>query len=455
MSRSTVDRSRLYGAGEDEEAQREAFTNGEVPVAVYGLGKMGVPLAAVYADVTGNTVGVDIDGDVVDTINTGESPIEREPDLPELVAEVVADNSLRATTDGDAAAAESAVHVLIVPTLLTDENEPDLSIMDEVVATVGANLSPGDLVLVEATVPPRTTVDRFLPTLLAESGLDRGEFGVAACPERTVSGQAVADVRGTHPKVVGGIDDESTRAAALIYDEISSNEVVTTSDATAAEATKVFEGVYRDVNIAIANQLAVFAEEMDTDVLEAIEVANTQPFCDIHDPGPGVGGHCIPIYPHFLAGRFDADADLLLTARKRNDDMPAYTASLAGAILEDEGVEPGEADVLLLGMTYKANIAELRNTPSIPLARHLDDMGTTVYGVDSLVEDWDAVGPVEPLELDAATDQPVDAVILATPHDEFLELDFGEFDAPVLDGRAALDASAVDVPVYTIGGHWP
>jgi len=455
VSETTLDRQSLYGAIEDEATQRAAFRGGAVPVAVYGLGKMGLPLAAVYADVTGNTTGVDVDPSVVEQINAGRSPIQREPGLPELVAETVEAGELRATTDGDRAAEKAAVHVLMIPTLLTEEKTPDLSILDEVVSTVAAGLSPGDVVLVESTVPPRTTVDRILPALIEESNCDVGEFGVAACPERTVSGQAIADVRGTHPKVVGGVDAESTRAAALIYDELSSNDVVSTSDATTAEATKVFEGVFRDVNIAIANQLAVFAEEMDVDVNEAIEVANTQPFCDIHDPGPGVGGHCIPVYPYFLSGRFDADASLLTAARERNEAMPAYTASMVRAILEDEGVDPDGARALLLGVTYKANIAELRNTPSIPLARYLDDMGVTVSAVDPLVEDWDDAQPMVPLELTDAGTQPVDAVVLVTPHDEFLELAWEEFDAPILDGRGSIDVGATDATIYTVGGRWP
>jgi UDP-N-acetyl-D-mannosaminuronic acid dehydrogenase len=455
VSQTALDPQRLYSATEDEATQRSALKAGAVPVAVYGLGKMGLPLAAVYADVTGNTIGVDVDPSVVEQINAGQSPVQREPGLPELLAETVEAGELRATTDGDWAAEEAAIHVIIVPTLLTEGQTPDLSVLDEVVSTVAAGLSPGDMVLVESTVPPRTTTDRVFPTLRTESACTAAEFGVAACPERTVSGHAIEDIRGTHPKVVGGIDAESTRAAALIYDEISSNDVVSTNNATAAEATKVFEGVFRDVNIAIANQLAVFAEEMDIDVNEAIAVANTQPFCDIHDPGPGVGGHCIPVYPYFLSGRFDADASLLTAARERNDGMPAYTASMVRAILEDESVDPGAARVLLLGVTYKANIAELRNTPSIPLARHLDDMGISVSAVDPLVEDVDDTGPIELLDLDEASSQPVDAVVLVTPHDEFLDLAWDDFDAPVLDGRGRIDARSTDATIYTIGGRWP
>jgi UDP-N-acetyl-D-mannosaminuronic acid dehydrogenase len=455
VSETVVDRQGLYGAESDTAAQQKALTNGEIPVAIYGLGKMGLPLAGVYADVTGNTIGVDVDPDVVKQINSGTSPIQREPGLETLVAETVEEGGLWATTDGDAAADEAAVHVIMVPTLLTTNREPDLSILDEVVSTIATGLSPGDIVILESTVPPRTTVDRVLPTLLEESDLEAEQFGIAACPERTVSGQAIADIRGTHPKVVGGVDEESTRVASLIYDEITDNDVLTTTDAATAEAVKVFEGVYRDANIAIANQLALYAEEIDIDINEGIEVANTQPFCDLHDPGPGVGGHCIPVYPYFLSGRFDADASVLTAARERNDAMPAFTASMIEAILDDEGVDPAEADVLLLGVTYKANIAELRNSPSIPLAEQLGELGAMVSAVDPLVEDWTDLEAMRPRTLDDIDDESPDIVVLATPHEEFTRLNWDDFDAPILDGRGVIDTDGLETPVYTIGGRWP
>ena len=466
MSRGVADRAGLYGAAADEAAQRAAFTGGEVPVAVYGLGKMGLPLAAVYAAVSGNTTGVDIDESVVETVNAGGCHVKREPGLAELVSETVDDGALRATTDSRAAAADAAVHVLMVPTLLTDDREPDLSVLLSAVEDVGSGLSPGDLVVVESTVPPRTTTDRVVPLLAEESGLPAEAFGVAACPERTVSGEALADIRGTHPKVVGGVDDESSRLAGLIYDEISDNEVIETTDATVAEAVKVFEGVYRDVNIALANQLATYAEQLDADVTEAIDVANTQPFCDIHAPGPGVGGHCIPVYPYFLTGAFDVDDPLLTTAREVNDGMAAYTASLLSRILDVHGVDRPDPRVLLLGLTYKANIEELRNTPAIPVANFLTEAGASVIGVDPMLDDWSTdpgenraggggLDDIEYCPSDAMYDSAVDAVVLVTPHDEFAEADWDAFDAPILDGRGAIDAAAVDAPVYTIGGRWP
>jgi UDP-N-acetyl-D-mannosaminuronic acid dehydrogenase len=461
MSEQATERPALYGATDDEATQRAAFTGGDVPVAVYGLGKMGLPLAAVYADVSGNAVGVDVDESVVETVSAGECHVKREPGLRELVAETVADGSLRATTDSRAAAAEAEVHVLMVPTLLTAGKEPDLSVLLSAVRDVAAGLSPGDLVVVESTVPPRTTEDEVVPLLADESGLDPAAFGVAACPERTVSGEALADIRGTHPKVVGGVDDESARVAALIYDEISDNEVIETSGATVAEAVKVFEGVYRDVNIALANQLATYAEALGTDVTEAIDVANTQPFCDIHDPGPGVGGHCIPVYPYFLTGAFDVDDPLLTTARDVNDGMAEYTATLLERILSVHGVDRPDPRILVLGLTYKANIEELRNTPALPVARFLREAGASVVGVDPMLDDWSDAPPdhelagIERCAVDDMYDADADAVVLVTPHDEFAGADWAAFDAPILDGRGAIDAAATDAPVYPIGGRWP
>jgi UDP-N-acetyl-D-mannosaminuronic acid dehydrogenase len=445
----------LYGTDADAASQRAAFRNGDVPVAVYGLGKMGLPLASVYADVTGNTAGVDVDPAVVESVNDGDCHVAREPGLDELVADVVGRDALHAVSDGVAAAKMASVHVLMVPTLLYDDGDPDVSAIVSVVQDIAQGLEAGDLVVIESTVPPRTCQDLVVPVLAQESGLDPDRFGVACCPERTVSGQALADIRGTHPKIVGGVDEESTRVASLVYGEITDNEVIEVSDATTAAAVKVFEGVYRDVNIGLANQLGMYAEEMAIDVREAIETANTQPFCDIHDPGPGVGGHCIPVYPHFLTGQFEREAPLIESAREVNNGMPEYTVELLRAMLEVEDVAVAEARVLLLGVTYKANIAELRNTPARAIAQQLQTAGTDVLAVDPLVTEWEAFDGVTPLSLAEATAEDVDAVLLLTGHDEFDQLEWTAFDAPILDGHDDIDGESTDADVVTIGGRWP
>ncbi|WP_425492321.1 nucleotide sugar dehydrogenase [Halovivax gelatinilyticus] len=446
--------SSLYGADAEEAVQRASFVGGEVPVAVYGLGKMGLPLAGVFSEASGNVVGADVDPSVVETINDGGSHVKREPGLEDLVFEQVSAGALSATTEPREAASAASVHVIIVPTPITDAKEPDLAILDTVVSDIASGLEAGDLVLVECTVPPGTTRDRVAEQLSDISGLDLGEFGVAFCPERTSSGRALEDIRGAYPKVVGGVDDESTRAARLIYEEINSKGVLEASDATTAECVKVFEGVYRDVNIALANELARFTDELEVSVREAIEIANTQPFCNIHDPGPGVGGHCIPYYPYFLIEPFETDSPLLETAREVNDSMPAFTVEKVREKLGENGVSVDEATVAVLGLTYRPGVEEIRASPSIPISEQLFEAGATVYGVDPMLEDVEAFD-LEAIALDELYDRYLDAVVLVTPHEEFESIRWaavgrnGDTDPVIIDGRDAL--GEIDGSVYTIG----
>jgi len=445
-------------------AKVRAFTNGEVPVAVYGLGKMGLPLAATFADVTGNTVGVDVDESVVAATNRGECHVVNEPGLPDLVASTVERGALSATTDGDRAAREGALHVVVVPTLLDGDRRADLSLVREVGHTVGRALDPGDMVVLESTVPPGTCRSTLLPLLETESGLDRSEFGLAFCPERTASGRALRDIRGAYPKVVGGVDLESTAVAELVYDQVTDNEVLPVSDATTAEAVKVFEGLYRDVNIALANQVALAGTQLDIDVREAIETANTQPLCSILDPGPGVGGHCIPVYPYFLINELEGDLPLLSAARAINDRMPAFTVDRVRSALAQRGVSIDGARVAVFGLTYKADVAETRNAPARDVVGGLADAGADVLGVDPLLDDTEAdlFAPARVVALDdigseaggdgVTGDDPLDAVVVVTPHRQFLDYDWDRLPANclVVDCHNALDHGRVDRPLYTL-----
>jgi UDP-N-acetyl-D-mannosaminuronic acid dehydrogenase len=448
---------RLYGDSLADETVREAFVNGEIPVAVYGLGKMGLPLAGVFGEVSGNVTGADIDPEVVATINDGGCHVKREPSLDDLVGELVDAGALEATTDTVVAAEDATVHVVIVPTPITDANEPDLSILDSVVTDIGSGLDAGDLVIIECTVPPRTTEDRVTPRLAEVSGLDPADFGVAFCPERTSSGRALQDIRGAYPKVVGGIDEESTRVAAALYEEINEEGVISVSDATTAEAVKVFEGLYRDVNIALANELATFTDELGIDVREAIEVANTQPFCDIHDPGPGVGGHCIPFYPYFIIDPFETDAPVLETAREVNDSMPSFTVGKLREEFAAEGLAMEDASVLILGLTYRPAVEEIRASPSLVISKELSDAGVDVYGTDPMLDDVGAFN-LEGLSLSELSEYDFDGVVMVTPHEEFENLEWEllgrDGGAVVIDGRNTLELTDSEHRVYTIGGGY-
>ncbi|AFK21353.1 nucleotide sugar dehydrogenase (plasmid) [Haloferax mediterranei ATCC 33500] len=441
----------LYNSTHPPEEQKRELRNGSHPVAVYGLGKMGLPLAAVYAEATSNVVGVDIDDDVVRSINDGECHVAKEPELPELVAEQVERGALRATTDSVAAAGAASVHVIIVPTPLTDDREPDLAAFEAVLDSIAESLAPGDTVIVECTVPPGTCSDLVGPYLEAKSGVSRDEFGVAFCPERTSSGRAVQDITASHPKIVGGVDAESTRVAALVYGEITSNEVIAVRDATTAEAVKLFEGIYRDVNIALANELARIRDDLGIDVTEAIEAANTQPYCNIHDPGPGVGGHCIPWYPYFITSRVESATPLLQTAREVNDSMPRFTADKLRDELAESDRDIADSTVAVLGITYRPGVAETRATPAAGVIDRLNEFGANVLAVDPML-DADGITSfgATPVSLSELPEQSIDAVVVVTPHEEFDDIDWGVFDdLVVIDGRGTL--GDIDHRVYAIG----
>jgi len=418
-------------AVDDPQAVSDAFTSGAFKTAVYGLGKMGLPLASVFADVTGAVIGADIDGTVVETVNNGQSHVTGEPGLDPLVAKTVNNGSLNATTDLGAAAETAQIHVVIVPTLITDDGTPDLSIVDSVTETIGHGLSDGDLVIIESTVPPRTCTERVLPTIANASGLDESKFGIAFCPERTKSGRAIKDIRRSWPKIVGGVSEEAGVAAETLYQSITENEVIRVSDATTAESVKVFEGVHRDVNIALANELATYTEALGINVREAIAAANTQDECDILRPGPGVGGHCIPYYPYFLFQQFDAESPLLRTARSVNDDMPAHVVGLLADRLADREIAISDANILLLGLTYRPGVAEIRASPSISISETLTTLGSDVSIVDPLLETYDAFSGT-PIEMDELYDRSYDGIVIATPHEEFAAIDWNRFDSAVV-----------------------
>jgi UDP-N-acetyl-D-mannosaminuronate dehydrogenase len=279
----------------------EPGTSGRV--AVVGAGKMGLPLAAQFASHGWRVTAVDVQQAVVDAINAGESHIGEEPGVADLVRTAHAAGRLRATTDAAAAARDSDVVVLIVPVMLDDAQQPDYRYMDAAVDAIGPGIHAGSLVIFETTLPVGDTRGRFAPRLESTSGLTADEeFFVAFSPERLYSGAALRNLA-TYPKLVGGIGPASTARAATFYDAVLDTEIVAMSSAEAAEFSKLADTTYRDVNIALANEFARYAERAGVDVHEVIAAANSQPYSHIHQPGLGVGGHCIPVYPHFLLSR--------------------------------------------------------------------------------------------------------------------------------------------------------
>ena len=277
---------------------------------VVALGKIGLPLAAKIAMAGHEVVGCDIDPTVVELVNAGREPFPGEAGLADALTELVGAGRLHATLDTTAAIAAGADLVVAVPPLMVDADAaPDFAILDAVIDDIGAGLRPGTVVSVETTVPVGTTRKRISPALAARSGLAaEREFWCVHSPERVYSGRIFADLE-TYPKLVGGLSQAGEARAAELYRAFLGAEVRTLGSAEAAELTKLAETTYRDVNIALANEFARFADRHGIDLGPVIDAANSQPYSHLHQPGVAVGGHCIPVYPRFYH-RGDPDAQL-------------------------------------------------------------------------------------------------------------------------------------------------
>ena len=437
--------------GLEKKAIMDAFISGRVTVAVYGLGKMGLPLAAVFAERGAKVIGVDVDQKLVNDINEGRCPIANEPSLPEMLEANVARGRLSSTKDGVAAAKESDVMVILVPCLLNSDKSPDLAAITAVCSSISRGLSKGDFVILETTVPPRTTKDVVWP-ILKQSGLKEGEFGLAFCPERTSSGRAIRDITGAYMKVVGGIDKESAETAEAIYSVINKKGVITVSDTTAAEVVKLFEGVYRDVNIALSNELALVCREMGVSFTEVLPVVN-EPFDEEHQryhvnllqPGAGVGGHCIPVYPYFVTKTTGTDTSLIKLARKINESMPFYMVDLIIEGLNELGRNVRGSNILLLGLAFRGGVKESRNSPAIPIIQKLKKLHANVFLYDPLFskEEIESFGAAYSDSFDN-----MDCLVIVTDHKEFREYDWRKIgnkmrSKVIVDGRQVLEPAEV------------
>lgn len=419
-------------------------------VAIVGLGKVGLPLAARIAARGRPVIGCDLNPQVVAAVNRGESPIQGEEGLDEAIRAAVRDGNLEATTDTRDAVRRAEAVAVIVPVLLTPDKQADLSLIESAADDVAAGLQKGSLVVFETTLPVGATRGRLGPILERGSGLKAGaDFALAFSPERVFSGRVLRDL-GAYPKIVGGVDAASTERAARFYEEALGVTAMPVRDAETAELSKLAELTYRDVNIAFANELALAAQRAGVDVLEAIAAANSQPFSHIHEPGVGVGGHCVPVNPWFLINGL-GPTPIARLARETNDGM----AKEAARLLEDALGGLKGRTVLILGLAYRGNVKEPYHSPAFLLNEALKTAGARVLVHDPLFSREEIAGHgLEPVALEPLPE--VDAIVLQANHDEYRSVDFSAFRGcrALLDGRNALsreDVEAMGIRYLGIG----
>lgn len=395
----------------------------DITIAIYGLGKMGLPLAVVFAKRGFRVIGVDINKKIVAHINNGENPVLEEEGLFPLLKKVVRDGSLKATTDGIQASKDSDIKVILVPIYLDTHNNPDLNLLKDAVRKIAKGLQFGDIVILESTAPPGTT-ENYVGKMLEDlSGLKLNkDFGVAFCPERISSGTAIADIEGRLcPKIVGGSDLKTTSAAQLLYSKINKRPVITVQNPTVAEVIKISEESYRDVNIAFANNLYLLCRELGVDAFYVIKSCNTNPYCRILTPGPGVGGHCIPVYPYFIFNKTKSNHDLLKIARQINDSMSQHVINLVKEVLKEKNLNFSKANILILGIAYRAGVKEARLSPGIKIALELMSQTAGVYVYDPLFTEIEIKDFGLKFKKDFTN---IDCVIIATDETKFTKLNW-------------------------------
>ena len=415
-----------------------------ISLTIVGLGYVGLPLAQEACRSGLAVTGLDTDSSVVAGLMSSVSHID---DIDSTgVAEMLA-AGFNATTDS-ACISDSDVIIICVPTPLDDDGTPDLSAVKAATRTVSEHLQPGSLVVLESTTYPGTTEDTVRPLLEEGSGFVAGiDFSLAYSPERIDPGNPEWGLRNT-PKIVGGLTADCTERAIRFYEQLV-DTVVPTVGLREAEFAKLLENTYRHVNIALINEMAVFCHELGIDLWASIDAAATKPFgFQAFRPGPGIGGHCIPIDPNYLswvAKRVGYRLRFVELAQEVSERMPAYVARRTQDALNKLKKPMNGSHIVLAGVTYKANVSDQRETPAKPLVTHLRRMGADVSFIDSHVDSFVVAGSEVPRILDIGeAARSADVVVLLQAHDEFLNsTELGEA-ACILDTSGKFTGDNVD-----------
>jgi UDP-N-acetyl-D-glucosamine dehydrogenase len=358
-------------------------------IGVIGLGYVGLPLVVAFAEAGHDVVGVDVNAGVIAALDEGRSHIE---DIPDERLQGIAERFNPSPRYADLAKVDAVV--VAVPTPLTANREPDLQPLIDTGTSLANVLQAGQLVVLESTTYPGTTRERFAP-LLEESGLAAGrDFFLAFSPERIDPGRTDYTLRNT-PKIVGGLTDECRRRAVELYAEVC-DDVVEVSTPESAELTKLLENIFRSVNIALVNELAILCDRMDIDVWEVVEAAATKPYGFMSfKPGPGMGGHCLPVDPFYLAWRareFDMQTEFVELAGEVNQRMPYFCVDRIARALNEQSKPVKGSRITIVGVSYKPGVGDMRESPALRIVRLLREQGADVTYHDEFVPELPELG---------------------------------------------------------------
>ncbi len=434
---------------ESPESITKKIKTGEYSVAVYGLGHVGAPIASSWLRSGVTVIGIDKSQKVVENAKKGLTHIP-EPGVNEAFSEGIRNGKFLVYEDPIKASVDSKLKMICVPVLIKNKTA-DLSAVKEVALAISKGLKPHDIVSLHPTVPPLTTEKFLIPLLEKASRLKAGrDFFVVYNPERIYEGRAIFDIEEGHPGIVAGIEKHSLELAENIFSLIFRKGVIKISSIKTAEAEKLFEGVYRDVNIALANEMSVLCEKLGIDFWEAKDAANSQPFCHIHNPGIGVGGACIPVYPQFIldvATKNKVECKITKASRAINDNMPTYALSKALKMISKKDIK--KAKITILGLSFRGGVSDTRLSPTYNLVKRLLQLKiTNIIIHDPMSNDESLVAKNKTIKITNDLEFSIknrDLIILATDHKEYSALSKEKTGkTPIYDGRGLLNQSSFD-----------
>jgi nucleotide sugar dehydrogenase len=436
----------------------ERVKKGQINVVVVGIGRIGLPTAVTLAESGIKVIGVDTNNAVVSSVNQGMPQID-EAGLKDALKRVINAGKFEATLDISSAVKNADVVIICVPTPVDESKNPDYSVIQEVSKDLAEVMSRGTLVIVESTVAPGIVEDMIIP-LLESGGLKAGvDFGIASCPERSDPGKIMRHLREV-PRIVGGIDEKSANATATFYEVSLNTNVMKVRDPKTANAVKLTENIFRDVNIALMNELAILYEKIGIDIIDVINAASTKWNFVPHYPGAGVGGPCLPTNSYYLiqeAQKVGYIPYIVRFAREINDRMPDYVVTIVMEALNEVNKKVKGSRIAILGVTYKPEVRDVQNTPAERIIGQLKRLGAEVACYDPFFKGEKIHGICLTHNV-KDTVKGADCIVLCTAHQEFLALDYSSlrqmtnWPAAFVDTRGVTDPSVIKQVGFTFRG---
>ena len=424
---------------------KNSLADKSLKVCVVGIGRIGLPTALSFAKAGLQTIGMDINEQLVDSLNQGSFPLKDEPGYEDIFNNVRKNGNFSATTDINKAVSGSDLILLSLPTPMSEKNIPNYSVLESVCKQLGDILQPNSLIVVESTIEPGFIENNLINILEGTNRLHAGKnFTIGVCPENANPGEILHDFTNL-PRLVGGIDQQSTKIITMIYDFVFSVELIIMPDCKTANAVKLTTNVFRDVNIGFVNELSLMFDKLGIDTLKVLDAAKRKYNFQIHYPGPGVGGPCLPINSYqFLntAARTNSKLSIIEQGRKINEKMPEYVVNLTldGFKISKKSIK--DSSILILGISYKPDVKDIQLSPAEIIINKLKTLGAKIKIYDPYFKGSQVFGINVEQNIDDILSK-VDAAIIVTAHKEFQEIDpkiFSKMKTPILiDSRGIID----------------